>query len=341
MKIWSARLFTGSRARRRGLPVLAVVLLAASPSTSHAQALQLQSLQFPTTSVVGPWVTYRVRTQTRSLAPREYKQRVAIVGRDHYEGRDGFWVELKTEGLPSGRRIERGLFVVSDAASQRTRKGMGEDSLPPDSLAPPSPPVVRLVRYQVLTSGGKLYEYPVGGGSEARSGTEISTVELFEYDSSTPPVLERVGPDTLRIGRRVVPTVVERTRRAGTDSWADPADSTHVLRPLLTQTYWRNAAVPITGFARSLFEVTLERASAPARDSTAVSRSQSTSEEPLRVPPSWLGRSRADSSSSAALPIFTRTELELVDLGADAVPEVTQSPEESTPPGAEPPGSTR
>ncbi len=340
MKRWSARLFTGNRARRGGLPVLVVVLLAASPSTSRSQALQLQSLQFPTTSVVGPWVTYRVRTQTRALAPREYKQRVAIVGRDQYEGRDGFWVELKTEGLSSGKRIERGLFVVSDAAGQRARKGMEAD-LPPDSLPPPSPPMVRLVRYQVLTSGGKLYEYPVGGGSEARAGSDISTVELFEYDSSTPPVVEGLGPDTLRMGRRVVPTVVERTRRAGTDSWADRSDSTHILRPVLTQTVWRNAAVPITGFARSLFEVTLERATAPARDSTAGSSSVAPAGEPPRVPPGWLGRLKADSSASAALPIFTKTELELIDLGADAVPEVTQSPEESSPPGADSPGSAR
>ena len=39
--------------------------------------------------------------------------------------------------------------------------------------------------------------------------------------------------------------------------------------------------------------------------------------------------------------IITKTELELIDLGSDAVPEVTQTPEESAPPGSEPPGPIR
>lgn len=326
--------------RRVGLPILALALLAALPSTSRSQALQLQGLQFPTTSVVGPWVSYRVRTQMRAITPREYTQRVAIVGRENYRGKDGFWVELKTEGLPSGKRIERGLFiVVAGTANQESRKG--EASPQPDSIPPPRPPSVQLVRYQVLTSGGKLYEYPVGAESEARAGSDVSTVELFEYDSSSPPVVEQLGPDTLRMGRRVVPTVVERTNRVGSDDWADPHDSTHVFRPLLTQTYWRNAAVPITGFARSLFQVTLERTLAPAVDSTAANGAVPGGEPPPRVPPGLLGRSGADSSAAPAPQIITKTELELLDLGADAKPEVTQAPEEAAPSGSESPGTVR
>jgi hypothetical protein len=287
---------------------------------------------------VGPWVTYRVQTQFRAITPREYTQRVAIVGRGTHRGREGFWVELKTEGLPSGNRIERGFFIVVGVKDQQPREGeMAE--LPPDSLPPPMPPGVNLVRYQVFTSGGKLYEYPVGGGAEPRVNGDVSTMELFEYDSSTPPAIEHLGPDTLRIGRRVVPTVVERTHRAGSDDWAVPGDTTHVLRPVLTQTLWRNAAVPITGFARSLFQVTLERAPAPARDSAAASEPGAGAAR--RAPPGWLGRSPADSSGSAAAPVITKTELTLIDLGADAVPEVTQEPEESAPPGSEPPGSIR
>ena len=314
------------------LAFLAVVLLVVPHSTAHSQVLQIRSLQFPTTSVVGPWVTYRVRTQSRALTPREYTQRVAIVGRDRYRGKDGFWVELKTEGLPSGKRIERGFFIVVDTAEDlKNRKGEAAE-LPPDSFPPIMPPSVRLVRYQVLTSGGKLYEYPVGGGSEARAGSDVGTVELFEYDSSVPPVVEQLGPDTLRIGRRVVPTVVEATRRVGSDNWADPTDSAFVIHPILTQKYWRNAAVPITGFARSLFQVTMERAPAPARGSASAPGDAAA----RQVLPSWLGRSRADSSGANAAPVMTSTELELIDLGADAVPEVTQAPEESAPPAPEP-----
>jgi hypothetical protein len=180
----------------------------------------------------------------------------------------------------------------------------------------------------------------VGSGSEARAGSEVSTMELFEYDASTPPVQESLGPDTLRLGRRVVPTIVDRVHRPGSDYWADPIDSTHVLRPILTQTFWRNAAVPITGFARSLFVVSLESVPAPAPDSTKGSASEST-KDLRRAPPGWLGKSRADSSSAASPPIMSKTELELMDLGADAVPEVTQKPEESSPPETAPPGIIR
>jgi len=318
--------------RRIRLAFLAAALLAVVPSAAHCQALQIQSLQFPTTSVVGPWVTYRVRTQSRALTPREYTQRVAIVGRERYHDKDGFWVELKTEGLPSGKRIERGFFVVGAVEQDR----QGEDR--PDSVPPAPRPAVRLVRYQVLTSGGKLYEYPVGGGSEARAGSDVGTMELFEYDTSTPPVIQSLGPDTLRIGRRVVPTVVEKVSRAGSDSWADPGDTTHVMRPVLIQTFWRNAAVPITGFARSVFEVRMERT---ARDSTAAPTLEPAADEVRRGPPGWMGRAGADSSGAATLPPITRTELELIDLGADAVPEVKQQPEESAPPALEPPGTSR
>jgi len=323
------------------LAFLAVALLVVAPSAGHAQALQIQSLRFPTTSVVGPWVTYRVRTQSRALTPRDYTQRVAIVGREKYRGKDGFWVELKTDGLPSGKRIERGFFTIVDTREDYKNRKEEMADLPPDSFPVPRPPTVRLVRYQVLTSGGKLYEYPVGGGAEVRAGSDVGTLELFEYDSSVPPVIEQLGPDTLRIGRRIVPTVVERTRRIGSDSWADPTDSAYVIHPILTQKYWRNAAVPITGFARSLFQVTMERAPAPARDSAAASASAPGDIAARRAPPGWLGRSSADSSGADAAPVITKTELELIDLGSDAVPEVTQTPEESAPPGSEPPGPIR
>ncbi|HKW51905.1 MAG TPA: hypothetical protein VJQ53_09250, partial [Candidatus Eisenbacteria bacterium] len=268
---------------------LAVALLVAVPSTGRSQALQIQSLQFPTTSVVGPWVSYRVRTQSRALTPRDYTQRVAIVGREKYHGKEGFWVELKTEGLPTGKRIERGFFTVVDNRDDyKNRPGEMAD-LPPDSFPPPMPPRVRLVRYQVLTSGGKLYEYPVGAEAEARAGSDVGTLELFEYDSTVPPVTESLGPDTLRIGRRVVPTVVERTRRVGSDSWPDPSDAAYIMHPILTQKYWRNAAVPITGFARSLFQVTMERAPAPARDTTEVAPEPGGAKV-RRIPPVWMGR---------------------------------------------------
>lgn len=290
--------------RRAALAIFLLLLAAGSPSAARSQALTLQSLRFPTTSIVGPWVSYRVRTRFRSLAAREYTQRVAIVGKDVFRGQDGFWVELKTEGLPSGTRIERGFFTMA-----------------PESLPTSSPPSVRLVRYQVLTSGGKLYEYPVSSAAEPRAGGEVSTVELFEYDPAGPADHDTLGPDTLRIGRRVVPTIVERTRMSGASAWPVPGDRFHINRPVLTQTFWRNPAVPITGLARSLFQVTMHREPAPDGDSAAAD----TSRTPQRA-------RAAPDSAHAAPQVVTETTLTLIDLGADAVPEVTQTPEEGESP---------
>lgn len=296
---------------------------------AEAQALKLESLQFPVNSRVGPWVSYKVRTQFRSSAPREYSQRVAIVSRETSRGQDGFWVELKTEGLPSGRRIERGFFIVVDMAAERQVR-IGElADVPPESLPPIEPPHVRMVRYQVLTSGGKLYEYPVSDAAEPRSGNDVSTVELFEYDSSTPALRDTLGPDTLRIGRRVVPAIVERVRMNGADTWPIAGDKKHLNRPLLTQRFWRNPAVPITGFAQSVFEVTMERMPVALADSTGAADGAA-APDTSRPSPNSAVPAPAD-TSNAAPKIVTRTELTLIDLGADAVPEVTQQPEEGRP----------
>lgn len=343
---------TGSRARHITLLILIAGVCCTTPSSTQAQALKLESLQFPITSVVGPWVSYRVRTQARSIHHREYTQRVAIVSRELDEGQDGFWVELKTEGLSSGMRIERGFFIVVDPVRER-RYLLDEVGMQPESLPPMMPSSVRMVRYQVLTSGGKLFEYPVEKAFEARTGGEVSTLELFEYDASIPPLVENLGPDTLRIGRRIVPTVVERTRRASSDSWATPNDSTTINRPVLIQTLWRNAAVPVTGFARSLFQVMTERIPVADRDSmptptllaTAVPESVSVKSPPdsLPPPPSAANSDPTPDAGTRASRrrILSTTELVLLDLGADAIPEVTQEPEPEPPADPEPSGTHR
>jgi hypothetical protein len=283
----------------------AAAALLAGPA--GAQSLKLGALQFPPTDVVGPWVSYAVRTQSGTRPVREYTQRVAIVATEELEHGIGFWVELKTTGLGAEARIERGLFVESPSPA-------GE------------PPTTRLRRYQVLTPGGKVYEYPVDAASEIRVGAQVSTFELFEYDPDVAPVLASVGPDTLRIGRRVVPTLVDRSVRVGTDDWTEPGDSAVANRTILIQTYWRNAAIPITGFARSLFQVASIRYPHAAADSGAA--------------PDSLSSARADSARGGVSPdslllaaagaptdVISWTELTLLDLGSDAVPEVTQQPE--------------
>lgn len=302
-----------------------------APAPARAQALKLATLKLSSETVVGPWVSYRVRSQSRALPVRQYTQRVAIVAKET----GGFWVELKTEGMPSGRRIERGFFQPS---------GRG---------------AYRLERYQVLHSNGKLYEYPPERLQSVRSEGDVTTIELFEYDPGIPPAVESLGPDTLRVSHRVVPVTGERTLRAGANAWQVPKDTSYVNRPLLVQTVWKNAAVPITGLGRSLFQVVTEqvpsadRSLAPSGTSAPpvppydpVITAAPTPAAPGTGKAAPPGAAHADtalvmSGSPPFAPTYTPvpttpkrpvtmlswTDLVLSDLGNDAKPEVTQEPE--------------
>lgn len=291
------------------------------PGRSDAQTLKLRSLKIYPSDVVGPWVTYKVRTQSGGRAVREFTQRVAIVGREETESGTAYWVELKTSDPTRGARIERGLYAERAGASlDSAGLDPGPADSPADSLPfPGEVKALRLIRYQVLTSDKKLYEYPVQSATSARASGDVSSFELFEFDVSLKPVRRFDGPDTLRIGRRVVPAVVERIFRAGSDDWADQSDGGSVSRLVLAQSYWRNAAVPITGFARSVFRVTKVRMPATA---------DSSGKPILTAPPDSAALSAAAQAGDLGqAPVLSSTELLLQDLGADAVAEVTQRPE--------------
>ena len=244
---------------------------------------------------------------------REYTQRVAIVGREKTDDGTAYWVELKTSDPTRGVRIERGLF-----AEQRDAD-LDPEERPDPAGAPGEVVPLRLIRYQMLMSDKRLYEYPVQSATAPRAAGEVSSFELFEFDAGLKPVRRFDGPDTLRIGRRVVPAVVERIFRAGSDDWTTEGDSGKVSRLVLAQTYWRNAAVPITGFARSLFRVTTVQIATPP---------DSAGRPILASPPDSTVLSTAAAAADAGqAPVLSMTELILQDLGADAVAEVTQQPE--------------
>ena len=289
------------------------------PGPADAQTLKLRSLKIYPSDVVGPWVSYKVRTQSGRHTTREFTQRVAIVGREETDAGTAYWVELKTSDPTRGVRIERGLFAARGASLDSAGLDPGSSASPDSEAIPGEVRALRLIRYQVLTSDKKLYEYPVQSATAPRGGGgEVSTFELFEFDPSLRPVRRFDGPDTLRIGRRVVPAVVEQIFRAGSDDWADGADSSSVSRLVLAQTYWRNAAVPITGFAKSLFRATTVRIQIPT---------DPTGRPIMAPPPDSTALSNAASAASVGLaPVLSSTELLLQDLGADAVAEVTQKP---------------
>jgi hypothetical protein len=323
--------------------LLVALSLVALSRPARAQTLKLGSLRVYHSDVVGPWVSYRVRTQSGRTSVREFTQRVAIVSREKVGTSEGYWVELKTTDR-TGVRIERGLFAPSrpapvadddsDIPELPEPGGDSTEAAPPDpETAHGEPQPLRLVRYQVLVPGGKLYEYPVSSAYSLRAGGGISTYELFEFDPSVKPLRQFLGPDTLRMGRRVVPTLLEWTYRTGTDDWPMMEDSASAYRLVLTQTLWRNPAVPITGFARSLFRVSTKKV--PAMSDSAAATTRAPFAAPTFDP--------ADSTRGATTMqpgdghLLSWTELILEDLGADAVAEVTQSPEPAPSAGPERP----
>jgi hypothetical protein len=272
--------------------VLAVALLCL-PAPGGAQLLRLSALHVPRDAAPGPWVAYRVVTQTRNFPPREVTQRAAIVSAEGIGDDAGVWIELKTVDPHLGTRIDRGFF-------SRARSGESGGS------APGLPSGLVLRRFQQLQADGKLYEYPPQSGVVLRAEEEVTTLGLFEVSTARPPAVDTLGVDTLRVGPKTLPATAVRKRWVGYDEWRDPADTTRVKRALLTLIQDRCVDVPLTGFTRSLLEV--KTADFAPYDTLGL----------YPLPP-------ADPSTPP--PVLYRVELTLGDLGTGAVPEVTQEPE--------------
>lgn len=269
--------------------VLAAVL-AGPPPDADGQVLRLNSLKVPADASPGPWVAYRVSTQSRSLPPRELTQRVALVSAEGIGEDAGVWVELKTVDPQTGTRIDRGFY------GRPSGDGASGGSGPTRTLT--------LRRVQRLHPDGRLYEYPPNSAALLRGDDEVSMLGLFEISGTRPPLIDTLGVDTLRIGRRTLPSIIIRKQWVGNDEWAEEG-AAYVNRVMLTLTEHICPEVPLTGFTQSSYEVTTAR---------------------FAVADSLRERPLAPSDSTAAQVVY-RTELRLGDMGTGAVPEVTQEPE--------------
>lgn len=286
----------------------AAVLLASG--ASHAQSLKLISLSLPGDVPSGSWIYYQVNVESKNRPPHRFTQRLAVVSREGSGEESGAWVELKT--FDRGRiRFERGFFV------RPAGRGRG-----PDSISG-SAPALTLARYQTLTQDGTLYEYPVGEEGAPMADADVSAMDLIEFTGTA--TSDSLPPDTLRIGGRIIPCQVSRTRMYGTQDWQGE-DSTYVNRAVMTRTNWNNSGIVVTGYARSIVEVSTERvpirAPAPAPvDSAYPGAARPDSAGPGEAAPASPDSRQARQSS------FYRAEVSLLDSGHDAVPEVTQAPE--------------
>lgn len=300
---------TGINSRRPGAATVAAVLLLFTAGSSHAQTFKLSSLRLPPDVPTGTWVSYQITVVAKNRPPRRLTQRISVVSREGAGAEAGAWVELKT--AEAGRtRTERGFFMHPEA-SRALLDTLLDDipALPEHASAGQRAPRFTLARYQKLTPDGKLYEYPVDEESGRLPEEDVSAMDMFEFGGRVS--IDTLPPDTLRAGRKVIPCQVRRVRRFGSQEW-EGNDSSAVNRAVMVQTTWRNEWVPITSYARRVMELSsqqVRRGGAPA--DTAASA----------LPDS------AATAASAADSDFYRAEITLLDLGNDAVPEITQAPE--------------
>jgi len=300
-------LSTGSSSRRAAAVSAALLLVLLAPGSVRAQTFKLSNLRLPPDIAAGSWVSYQLDVVSKARPTRHITQRIAVVSREGAGAEAGAWVELKT--MEGGRtRTERGYYMKPEGKKDLLDSLYADDAPPdePVDVAPVKPEKLRLARYQKLTPDGKLYEYAMDEESTSSLPEEdVSAMDMFEFGGGA--ALDTLPPDTLRVGRRVVPCRVRRSRRTGSQQW-EGEDSTYVNRAQMTQTFWRNAYIPVTGMAREVVEVSQIRVpvSGAAPDTAAVAASpevKSTSE------------------------FFYRATIALTDLGKDAVPEITQAPE--------------
>jgi hypothetical protein len=262
-----------------------------APAPAGAQALRIQALTLPVDASPGPWAEFRVVTRSRSLPPREFTQRVAIVSAEGIGTDAGVWVELKTTDPRSGTRIERGFFVVPSEADAPGR--------------PDGPRTLRLARLQRLGADGRLFEYPPDTETELRGEEDVPMAGLLEMSPLRAPLVGTIGEDTLRLGRKTLISRVERLQNVGEEAWSDESDSLHLHRAVITITTARCDQVPGTGYTRSQLEA----------GEAVFAVSDSLAEHALPPP------------EGAPDPIFYRVDVVLTDMGGGAVPEVTQEPE--------------
>jgi hypothetical protein len=188
---------------------------------------------------------------------------------------------------------------------------------------------LKLARYQRLTPEGKLLEYPVDEEGAPLADEDVSAMDMLEFVGKA--VRDTLPLDTLRAGRKVIPCRVRRVSRSSAQDW-EGDDSTYVNRAVMTRTFWRNPWVPVLGYARLVVDVSTVRV--PTR---VASRPDS-----LALGAAATARPDSARAGSATPPTqqtgpanFYRAEAVLVDLGRDAVPEITQpaepAPQESVP----------
>lgn len=303
---------TGSSSRRTLAAILALSLsILLAPGSGRAQTFKLSTLRIPPDVPAGSWVSYQVDVVSKNRPPRHIAQRMAVVSREGTGREAGLWVELKT--TEGGRiRTERGFFMRPEGSRDHLDTLFADETAPASGADTPTPPPqskLRLARYQKLTPDGKLYEYPMEEGTSLPE-EDISAMDMFEF--SDRGTLDSLPPDTLRVGRRVVPCLVRRMRRYGSQEW-EGEDSTLTYRAMSVQTYWRNPYIPVTGLARQTIEVSQARV--PKAGLALADTAKAATVSAVPMPPSSPGD------------FFYKATLQLTDIGNDAVPEITQAPE--------------
>jgi len=226
-----------SRSRAPVMAIAALLLiLPARPATAQMHTLidafgSLDYMHGRSVVQVGAWAKFRTSGIAPSGVADEYTSTLLIAGEEEFWGEECFWVETHTE-VPGGQVIPAAT-LVSHAIFE-------------DSLATPRVALYQRKRVAEVEETGRPVQQLVRR-SESLLKRRDSAGERLTWRVDT------LGTDTVRTPKGDFVCLVVR-REQGVSQTAESADSTQYTELRQRHTTYITLDVPVTHYARELFE---------------------------------------------------------------------------------------
>jgi hypothetical protein len=231
-----------SRSRALVMAILALLLIpAARPALAQKRTLidaigAVDYLHGRASIHVGTWARYRTTGSAAAGVTDEYTSTVLIAGDEDWWGEECFWVETHTE-LPDG--------VVIPAATLMSY------AIFDDSLAIPHLLVYQRKRITEVGEDGLPVQQVVRRGESQLKSRD-------PFGSGLTWIVDTLGVDTLRTAKGDFVCLKVR-REQGVSQTSESQDSTRYTEIRKSRTTWITMDVPVTHYAREVFETDLKQ----------------------------------------------------------------------------------
>lgn len=231
-----------SRSRALVMAIVALSLLpVARPALAQRRTLvdaigAVDYLHGRSSIRVGTWTKYRTTGVNAAGVTDAYTSTVLIAGEEEWWGEDCFWVETHTE-VPAGPAIPAATLMSY--------------SIFADSLAIPHLLTFQRKRISEIDENGRPVQQVVRRGeSQLKSREPFGTGLVWKVDT--------LGVDTVRTPRGDFACLKVR-REQGVNQTSESQDSTRYTEIIKSRTTWITLDVPLTHFAREVFESELRQ----------------------------------------------------------------------------------